>query len=57
MSLLSRFGLKLPRSEGYEKVRIETEQDLTTQKVSHPPVSPKYWPFPPSRRLLNIAMA
>ena len=57
MLLLSRFDLKLSRSEGYEKGRIEIEQDLTTQNVSHPPVSPKYGAFSPPRRLLNIAMA
>ena len=57
MSLLSRLGLKLPRSDGYDKGRTEIEKILTTQKVSHPPVSPKYGAFSAPRRLLNIAMA
>lgn len=30
---------------------------LTTQKVSHPPVRPKYGAFAPARLLLNTAMA
>ena len=31
--------------------------NLTTQKVSHPPVRPKYGAFPPARACLNTAMA
>ena len=42
---------------GYEKVANNSEIVLTTQKVSHPPVNPKYGAFRPARPLWNTAMA
>ena len=43
--------------KAYEKGSNESERVLTTQKVSHPPVRPKYGAFAPARLLLNTAMA
>ena len=43
--------------KAYEKGSNEPERVLTTQKVSHPPVRPKYGAFAPARLLLNTAMA
>lgn len=46
-------------NEGYKKRRNRSARVrlLTTQKVSHPPVKPKYGALAPARRLLNRAMA
>ena len=41
--------------EKYEQGRSGSDM-LTTQKVSHPPVKPKYGGFAPARPVLIIAM-
>ena len=49
----------LPLNEGNKKRRNRSARVklLTTQKVSHPPVKPKYGALAPARPLLNRAMA
>ena len=55
MALLQKLVLIL--KEEYEKGENKSDMMLTTQKVSHPPVNPKYGVFAPARPLLNIPMA
>ena len=46
-----------PDSEGIQEGRHDSKMSLTTQKVSHPPVSPKYGAFAPARPFLDTTMA
>ena len=48
--------LRLPTPGSIQR-RHDSEMNLTTQKVSHPPVRPKYGVFAPARAFLETAMA
>ena len=49
--------MRLLTPEGIQERRHDSKMNLTTQKVSNPPVSPKYGAFAPARPFLDTAMA